>query len=44
MIQNGEPVIIDMGDLSIGSYLFDVGLVYANYGVEKLRLSMRATS
>ena len=43
MIQNGEPVIIDMGDLSIGSYLFDVGLVFAIYGVEELGLSMRAT-
>ena len=43
MIQNGEPVIIDMGDLAIGSYLFDVGLMYTIYGVEELGLSLLAT-
>ncbi len=43
MIQNGDPIIIDMGDFSIGSYLFDVGLIYTLYGAEELGLSMMAT-
>ena len=43
MIQNGEPIIIDMGDFSIGSYLFDVGLMYTLYGSEELGLTFQAT-
>ena len=43
MIQNGDPIIIDMGDFSIGSYLFDVGLIYTLYGAEELGLSIMAT-
>lgn len=43
MIREGEPVIIDMGDLSMGSYLFDVGLVYTIYGLPELRFSELAT-
>ena len=43
MIRGGEPVIIDMGDLSIGSYLFDVGLVYTIYGLPDLGFSELAT-
>jgi uncharacterized protein (TIGR02172 family) len=43
MIRNGEPVIIDMGDFSIGTYLFDLGLIYMIYGVPELNLSMLAT-
>ncbi len=36
MIRRNEPVIIDLGDLSIGSYLFDIGLVYMIYGLPEL--------
>jgi len=43
MVQNGELVIIDMGDFSTGSYLFDLGLIYMIYGVPELGLSMLAT-
>ena len=43
MMQNGELVIIDMGDFSTGSYLFDLGLIYMIYGVPELGLSMLAT-
>lgn len=43
MIRDGEPVIIDMGDLSIGSYLFDMGLLYTIYGLPEVGLSPRAT-
>jgi uncharacterized protein (TIGR02172 family) len=43
MIRNGEPVIIDMGDFSIGSYLFDIGLLYFIYGLPELGISMLAT-
>ncbi len=43
MIRKGEPVIIDMGDFSIGSYLFDIGLLYFIYGLPELGISMLAT-
>lgn len=43
MMQNGELIIIDMGDLSIGSYLFDIGLIYLIYGIPELGISMLAT-
>ncbi|MFZ4387923.1 MAG: anti-sigma factor antagonist [Chthoniobacterales bacterium] len=43
MVQNGELVIIDMGDFSTGSYLFDIGLIYMIYGVPELGISMLAT-
>jgi len=43
MMQNGELVIIDMGDFSTGSYLFDVGLIYVIYGIPEVGLSMLAT-
>ncbi|GLI94742.1 anti-sigma factor antagonist [Methylocystis echinoides] len=36
MMRGNEPVIIDLGDLSIGSYLFDIGLVYMIYGLPEL--------
>lgn len=42
MIRGGEPVIIDMGDFSIGSYLFDIGLLYFIYGLPELGISMLA--
>jgi len=43
MIQDGKPTLIDMGDFSIGSYLFDIGIVYTLYGVEELALTFKAT-
>jgi uncharacterized protein (TIGR02172 family) len=35
MIRNGEPMIIDMGDLSRGHYFFDVGLLAMIFGYEE---------
>ncbi len=35
MIRNDEAVIIDMGDLSRGHYLFDIGLLAMVYGYEE---------
>jgi uncharacterized protein (TIGR02172 family) len=43
MMQNGELVIIDMGDFSTGSYLFDIGLIFIIYGIPEVGLSMLAT-
>ncbi|MFM1770403.1 MAG: hypothetical protein RJA22_2932 [Verrucomicrobiota bacterium] len=43
MIRQGEPVIIDMGDVSIGSYLFDIGLLNTIYGLPELGISELAT-
>ena len=43
MMQNGELVIIDMGDFSTGTYLFDLGLIYLIYGVPELGISHLAT-
>ncbi len=43
MIREGEPIIIDMGDLSIGHYLFDVGLMFTIYGMPELGFSELAT-
>ena len=43
MIQSGEPVIIDMGDLSLGSYLFDAGWIFAVFGMPELGLCELAT-
>ena len=43
MMQNGELVIIDMGDFSIGSNLFDIGLIYMIYGVQELGICELAT-
>lgn len=36
MIRQGEPVIIDMGDVSRGHYLFDIGLICAIYDYPEL--------
>ena len=41
MIRNGEPIIIDMGDFSSGSYLFDIGLLYGFYGLPELKVCER---
>lgn len=43
MIRGGEPVIIDMGDLSRGHYLFDIGLMCTIYGVPELDICEMAT-
>jgi uncharacterized protein (TIGR02172 family) len=43
MIKNGEPIIIDMGDLSRGSYLFDIGVLCTIYGYPELAISEMAT-
>lgn len=36
MIRKNDPVIIDLGDFSIGSHLFDLGLIYMIYGLPEL--------
>ena len=43
MIRDSEPVIIDMGDLSRGSYLFDIGLLCTIYGIPELGICELAT-
>jgi hypothetical protein len=43
MVQDGELVIIDMGDFSIGSNFFDIGLIYMIYGVPELGMCQLAT-
>jgi uncharacterized protein (TIGR02172 family) len=43
MIRDGEPVIIDMGDLSRGHYLFDIGLLCTIYGFPETGISELAT-
>ena len=43
MIRGSEPVIIDMGDLSRGHYLFDVGLLCTIYGIPELDICELAT-
>jgi hypothetical protein len=43
MMREGEPVLIDMGDMSIGSYLFDVGLLCCIYGLPELGSSELVT-
>lgn len=43
MVQNGELVIIDMGDFSVGSNMFELGLIYMIYGVPELGMCKMAT-
>ncbi|MBU8540971.1 anti-sigma factor antagonist [Falsiroseomonas tokyonensis] len=43
MIHDGEPVIIDMGDLSRGHYLFDIGLLCSIYGYPETGICEMAT-
>lgn len=43
MIRDGEPVIIDMGDLSRGHYLFDLGLATMIYGLPESGICEMAT-
>lgn len=41
MVRDGEPILIDMGDFSTGSYLFDIGLLYGFYGLPELKVCER---
>lgn len=43
MIRDGEAVIIDMGDLSRGHYLFDIGLLCTIYGYPETGICEMAT-
>jgi len=43
MLRGNEPVIIDMGDLSRGSPVFDVGLLYMIFGLPELGICEIAT-
>jgi len=43
MLRRGEPVIIDMGDLSRGSHWYDVALLFMIYGLPELGFSELAT-
>lgn len=43
MIKDGEPLIIDMGDVSRGHPLFDVGLIYMIFGFPELGICERVT-
>ena len=43
MIRGNEPVVIDMGDVSRGHYLFDIGLMATIYGVPELGICEMAT-
>jgi len=43
MVRNGELVIIDMGDFSVGSNMFDVGLIFLIYGIPELGVCKMAT-
>ncbi|MGA0172396.1 MAG: hypothetical protein ACO3NL_01970, partial [Phycisphaerales bacterium] len=42
VLRRGQPVIIDLGDLSRGSHWFDVALRFTIYGVPDLGLSKLA--
>lgn len=39
---DGELAVVDMGDLSIGSPFFDLGVIFMIYGVTEMGLSERA--
>ncbi len=43
MMKGNEPYIIDLGDFSTGSYLFDIGLVDIIYGYPELSLCETVT-
>lgn len=43
MIRGSEPVIIDMGDVSRGHYLFDIGLICTIYGYPELGICEMVT-
>jgi Ser/Thr protein kinase RdoA (MazF antagonist) len=43
MIRDGEPVIIDMGDLSRGHYLFDIGVLCTIFGYPETGICEMAT-
>jgi uncharacterized protein (TIGR02172 family) len=43
MIRNDEALIIDLGDFSLGSYFYDIGLVCFIYGLPELGICELAT-
>ena len=43
MLRGNEPVIIDMGDLSRGSPMFDLGLLYMIFGLPEMGICEMAT-
>ena len=43
MIKDNDALVIDLGDLSIGSYYFDIGLLYMIYGIPELNICQKAT-
>lgn len=43
MIRNGEALIIDLGDFSLGSYFYDIGLMCFIYGIPELGICELAT-
>lgn len=43
MLKDGQPFIIDMGDFSIGSYLFDIGLLATIYATPEFAVCEKAT-
>lgn len=43
MLKDGEPYIIDMGDFSIGSFFFDIGLLATIYATPELDVCELAT-
>ena len=43
MMKDNDPLVIDLGDLSIGSYYFDIGLLYMIYGIPELNICQMAT-
>ena len=43
MIRKNEALIIDLGDFSIGSYFFDIGLLSFIYGLPELGICEMAT-
>ncbi len=36
ILTDGEPMVIDLGDLSIGHYLYDVALIFWTYATPEL--------
>jgi uncharacterized protein (TIGR02172 family) len=43
MLKDGEPFIIDMGDFSIGSFFFDIGLLATIYATPEFNVCELAT-
>ena len=43
MVKDDEPIIIDMGDFSRGSHLFDLGQIHTVYGYPEINICSWAT-